>query len=553
MWHFISLGDDSAKYGYKSNILRSLCVFFCHHDMIMPLSCAVWNKIMFQKNECIYTTESSKMLFKLIREYMAKYFEIKMFEQFLVKAEYFLKSKNMDSRNVDEFEKKQLPFDITNDKECEARILSFVNTVMYFSENFIDLAYPEKFFLNKRFPELGSRMENERVEILFNIEKLLEQGVNPDSPEIFMTTKGEQAKKYPLQMAVDFALVTLLLKYGADQNIASLLDGNHGNEMVAALEGACKKINYSKIKALLSCKTSKINDVVIEKSLLIMLFNFENKFTHNPESREHSIDFRKNKLRKLEHLDVILALSDRLDEAVLVKILINYIKMAKEVFKEFSKVPQESSDFILMKDDYDLIVEIKNILTHSLNRKLLIPVWLLVVCAHRQDKNELNVFPTDVVKLIMLNLYQLNISERVTNEFTENQIYVFKTIYTIFSRYDSTINLEEINEKKSSEDVFAFIESYVSRCPSIKKMWELSLLHVDNFSSKNDVLLQELTTWALQKSRAAHAVTSLYQLPFFKPLDWLHFSYINNDIINTLNTLTNYIDDDQEINYFIGY
>lgn len=149
---------------------------------------------------------------------------------------------------------------------------------------------------------------------------------------------------------------------------------------------------------------------------------------------------------------------------------------------------------------YNLIRQKIDIYAQFLSQKLSLPIWLVLSIGHSEEGNVLNTLPHGILVLIF-KLFQTDICETaIANTL---KLDVFKKIYTILAKHNSKVEasqqLLDINAERSPEELFSIIERDLCHDGSslIAKAWQLTLMHYDNFSSKNDYLVQALTMWAV--------------------------------------------------------
>lgn len=291
--------------------------------------------------------------------------------------------------------------------------------------------------INHNYDSINKKTER-RKKAINKIEHLLKHGKNPDSPEtVFINDYFDMqcaVKIHPLHMAIDEYLTLLLLKYGANQNIRGYYPRDNDSKYVksynyiTALEGACLECDYKKVMALLSFIPSEINIDAIEESLSIMLYKVNEPYSSYYDPRLYiTEEYIINKTVFLAQLEVIRKLSEKSSAKLLIGLLKAEQEHEKRALDIIHLMPEKQPCDVY--DWYDLISKKIDIYTHSLIHKLWLPIYFVLFAGHSQKHNELNTIPDDVLKLIIIKLFQTNVCETAIPKQTQP---VFKTPQTFF-------------------------------------------------------------------------------------------------------------------------
>lgn len=428
-----------------------------------------------------------------------------------------------------------------------------------------DQEYEEILSLSKQFPEVSEKGEYKRKEILNKIEALLKAGVNPNMPEIVVKKPSSSqdnpkslvsVKIYPLHMARDKDLITLLLTYGVDQNIRGYVaaaddrfptDYISWHDDITALEAACLGFNYYKARIILLNPACAINIDRIELSLSILLSHINRPYNsyYKPYGFHQMVEIIVPESTYLSELEIIRLLSEKSSEKLLLKLLESELKHEKRAVAEINGISEEFRCRSKTFRWYNLIRQKIDIYTQCLSKKLSFPICLVLILGHLKKGNILNTLPSELLKMIF-NFVRSDICEIAIATAKENiiKIDVFKKIYILLAKHDSRVEssqLPDITTERSPEEFLLLIEKELCTDGSslIAKAWQLTLSHYDNFSSKNVLLVEALTLWSAKNNRNYGVLSAtIYKMKMFNSFEDMHISSIKTEIISDLNALT---------------
>lgn len=340
-----------------------------------------------------------------------------------------------------------------------------------------------------KIAEFVTENERMRTEALDDIEKLLAQGVDPNVPEICCLNdlgKEISVEVYPLHKAKDDKTVSLLLKYKANPTLLGygFHASAHNNyfirwDSISPMQAACMHYDLKKAMAFLSATPCLINVDLIDKCFLAVVMNIEYF----------------NTIKYFRQLDLIKELSKRASTKLLVEQL------------EFELSQQECElDHSGLKNYWKIFNHDRtNLYSDCLNKKLSLPIWLVLTVGNAQADNALSVLPPELINLIVSMLFHTDMYEHAITKMNAARLEVFRQTYLMlvennyreqsdFSNYLNTAQSlkaynsrirEEVHKEFRVDGLYEKEEYLITT-----KAWSLANKHYNNFFSKNNDFLE---------------------------------------------------------------
>jgi hypothetical protein len=370
-------------------------------------------------------------------------------------------------------------------------------------------------------------------------------------------------ENYPLHCAIDNKVIRLLLEHGANPNLPGYFSTmeerdsmqaddyygpcafyDKGKDNLSAFEFSLKRYNIFSDNAISSGWSNKVGNLDILNMLTSAM----------------------HELAKQTDVDILLksftATLNGLNELD---------KMKKNLEASLSSSAELKERTIRLHDEvmqrYELTQLKASILKNVLFQKLSLPIWLVLRAGHAQEDNLFLNFPFELFQLIMVALSRTDLCEQAAKkaEFDrdvygyqcELQIQVFRKILAIMG--EDAFAVFELNylifiNTISPQELISFIENikvnigkpdfngvninksgfnevninkddlnkvYINKTDIkiemlILEAWQLAKTHYKNFTSKNELLLEDLCSFMADKNQTYKLLNnSIYKIKLF--------------------------------------